>query len=108
MFKNFLVDPVSGTINIHYDGLNPRQVHDLIQMLQSNVRTLEMMPAKPLDVMQKTSRINRILGEISFALGWREPTLRAKIGDPAPEPNVVLTIEEYEEYLDLFTMMTQE
>lgn len=107
--NNFLVNLEDGTINVHYDGLNPSQVHDLIRMLDGNVKMLESRVQKPLDIFRKSARLNRLLNELCFQFSWSGPVYRVDLDsdiNEAPIPtDVILTVEEHREYLETFQAM---
>lgn len=106
---SFLVNPDDGTINIHYDGLNPTEVMNLIRLMDSNAKLLMMKNQKPLDVFHRSARRNPITKELSFQFKWSGNLYRVNLDQDqieAPNPtDVELTEEEWSQYLETFRAM---
>lgn len=116
MTNHFLVNPDDGTINLHYDSLNPAQVAALISKLQANLRLLKMRQTDPIQVLRQSVRLDRASQQITFHLDWNAPMLTIDLNSDQnddceedvliPKPNVELTPEQNEIYLStLLTMI---
>ena len=108
MSNHFLVNPTDGTINLHYDSLNPSQVQSLIGRLEANLRILKMRPTNPIEVLQQSVRLDRGKNRITFQLSWNTSTLTIDLNEDdvvIPAPNLELTNEQHEAYVSILTTM---
>jgi hypothetical protein len=103
--KNFLVND-DGTINVHYDRLNPSEVMSLINMLEGNANLLKAKNQSPIDVFKRSARLNRLIGEITFQFNWDGPVHRVSLNERPPIPDVSMTDEELNTYYEIFSAMT--
>jgi len=101
---NFSVNN-NGTISVHWDNLNPAEVEELISMLQGNLWVLKQRDQNPIEVLQKSVRLNRIQGEISFRLSWSAPEITFDPELEIPEPNIVLSEEQSIQYHQILNKM---
>lgn len=68
--KNFLVNPEDGTVNIHYDNLNPADILELIERLKCSCDYIKNMQQTVIEIMEKSCKLNKAKNEISFHLSW--------------------------------------
>lgn len=101
---NFSVNN-NGTISVHWDNLNPAEVEELISMLQGNLWILKQREENPIEVLQKSVRLNRIRGEISFRLSWSAPEITFDPELELPDPNISLSEEQAIQYHQILNKM---
>lgn len=109
--NHFLVNPEDGTINLHYESLNPAQVASLIRKLEANLMILKLREVDPIEVLQQSVRLDRAKNEITFYLNWNAPQMVINLDDyeegcaVIPTPNVVLNEEQKVKYFETLTRM---
>lgn len=113
MSNHFLVNK-DGTINLHYESLNPAQVAALISRLQGNLDYLKSLEVDPILVLTQSAKLDRPKRRITYQLNWNAPVQVIELPDEIddeeqdveiPEPNVKLSEKDYETYLNLLTRM---
>ncbi len=109
MANTFLVNPTDGTINLHYDGLNPADVLELIERLKINLKLMALRPTDPIEILQQSSRLDRAKGILSFCLDWNAPKMEIDLSEDVviPGPNILLTDEQNEKYLQIVRQMLE-
>lgn len=98
-----------GTINLHYNSLNPAEVAILIRRLEANLRILKMRTTDPIEVLQRSVRLDRTKNQITFRLSWDTPLLTIDLDGEddivIPSPNLELTDDQHSRYLATLTTM---
>ncbi len=103
--KNVMMFNEDGSISLHYDNLNPTEIESLISILQGNLWAMKQKAENPIEVLQKSVRLNRILGEISFRLSWSAPEITFDPELELPDPNISLSEEQTNQYYHILNKM---
>jgi hypothetical protein len=103
--KNFSFNS-DGTVSVHYENLNPAGVKELISLLQGTLWARKKESENPIQIMQKSAKLDRARGELSFLLDWNSERLFLDLDDPViPEPNVRLSEVQHHDYTNLIQNM---
>ncbi len=110
MGNQFLVDPKTGLINLHYDGLNPSDVMALIRKLEANLQFASKIITDPIKIMEQSAKRHPD-GRLTFKLHWDAPEMEFDLDDVVdmldiPEPNVELSSENLTRYYELVFAMS--
>ena len=104
--KNFSMND-DGTISVNYQNMNPGQVQELISMLQGNLWVMQQKKESPISVMQKSAKLSRASGKLSFRLSWSAEEITYNLYDEEelPEPNIILSDDDLPKYYSTLNSM---